>query len=137
VRVVAYGGNVYVVGTTEYGTTPSPNVPENILLVKFDTNCNVLRAAVYDIDARHVPYGLSISPDGSTLYIAGYTAGRSSSGAILLAIKTSDFSVAWAKLFNFTNPTPEERHCLLSRILQQQAVRDRKDLHRRPLCLKV
>jgi hypothetical protein len=109
VRVVAYGGNVYVVGTTEYGTTPSPNVPENILLVKFDTNCNVLRAAVYDIDVRDVPYGLSISPDGSTLYIAGYTAGRSSSGAILLAIKTSDFSVAWAKLFNFTNPTPEDR----------------------------
>jgi hypothetical protein len=104
-RVVAYGGNVYVVGTTEYGTTPSPNLPINILLVKFDTNCNVLRAAVYDIDVRDVPLGLSISPDGSTLYITG----RTSSGAILLAVRTSDFSVAWAKLFNFTNPTPEDR----------------------------
>ena len=92
-RVVAYGGNVYVVGDTNYGANPY-----NILLVKFDTNCNVLGAAVYDIDMTDSPFGLSISPDGSTLYIAG----SSTSAAHLLAVRTSDFSVAWAKLFRVT-----------------------------------
>jgi hypothetical protein len=92
-RVVAYGGNVYVIGDTNYGANPS-----NVLVVKFDTNCNVLGAAVYDIDMTDLPFGLSISPDGSTLYIAGF----STSAAHLLAVRTSDFSVAWAKLFRVT-----------------------------------
>jgi hypothetical protein len=92
-RVVAYGGNVYVSGDTNYGANPS-----NVLLVKFDTNCNVLGAAVYDIDMTDLPFGLSISPDGSTLYIAGFSTGA----AHLLAVRTSDFSVAWAKLFKVT-----------------------------------
>ncbi len=91
-RVVAHGGNVYVVGDTDYGGNP------NVLVVKFDTNCNVLGAAVYDIDGTDLPFGLSISPDGSTLYIAGF----STSAAHLLAVRTSDFSVAWAKLFRVT-----------------------------------
>jgi hypothetical protein len=93
-RVVAYSGNVYVSGDTNYGGNP------NVLVVKFDTNCNVLGAAVYDIDATNpdLPFGLSISPDGSTLYIAGF----STNGAHLLAVRTSDFSVAWAKLFKVT-----------------------------------
>jgi hypothetical protein len=92
-RVVAHGGNVYVSGDTNYGANPS-----NVLVVKFDTNCNVLGAAVYDIDGTDLPFGLSISPDGSTLYIAGF----STSAAHLLAVRTSDFSVAWAKLFRVT-----------------------------------
>jgi len=93
-RVVAHGGNVYVSGDTNYGGNP------NVLVVKFDTNCNVLGAAVYDIDATNpdLPFGLSISSDGSTLYIAGF----STNGAHLLAVRTSDFSVAWAKLFRVT-----------------------------------
>jgi hypothetical protein len=93
-RVVAHGGNVYVSGDTNYGGNP------NVLVVKFDTNCNVLGAAVYDIDATNpdLPFGLSISSDGSTLYIAGFSA----SAAHLLAVRTSDFSVAWAKLFRVT-----------------------------------
>jgi hypothetical protein len=93
-KVVAYGGNVYVSGDTNYGGNP------NVLVVKFDTNCNVLGAAVYDIDATNpdLPFGLSINPDGSTLYIAGF----STNGAHLLAVRTSDFSVAWAKLFKVT-----------------------------------
>jgi hypothetical protein len=93
-RVVAHGGNVYVSGDTNYGGNP------NVLVVKFDTNCNVLGAAVYDIDATNpdLPFGLSISSDGSTLYIAGF----STNGAHLLAVRTSDFSVAWAKLFKVT-----------------------------------
>jgi hypothetical protein len=93
-KVVAYGGNVYVSGDTNYGGNP------NVLVVKFDTNCNVLGAAVYDIDATNpdLPFGLSISPDGSTLYIAGF----STSAAHLLAVRTSDFAVAWAKLFRVT-----------------------------------
>jgi DNA-binding beta-propeller fold protein YncE len=93
-KVVAYGGNVYVSGDTNYGGNP------NVLVVKFDTNCNVLGAAVYDIDATNpdLPFGLSISSDGSTLYIAGF----STNGAHLLAVRTSDFSVAWAKLFKVT-----------------------------------
>jgi hypothetical protein len=64
-RVVAHGGNVYVSGDTNYGGNP------NVLVVKFDTNCNVLGAAVYDIDATNpdLPFGLSISSDGSTLYL--------------------------------------------------------------------
>ena len=64
-KVVAYSGYVYVSGDTNYGANPS-----NVLVVKFDTNCNVLGAAVYDIDMTDQPWGLSISPDGSTLYIA-------------------------------------------------------------------
>jgi hypothetical protein len=92
-KVVAHGGNVYVVGDTNYGANPS-----NVLVVKFDTNCNVLGAAVYDIDMTDLPFGLTISPDGSTLYIAGF----STSAAHLLAVRTSDFSVAWAKLFRVT-----------------------------------
>ncbi|MFZ8857862.1 MAG: YncE family protein [Candidatus Caldarchaeales archaeon] len=92
-KVVAHGGNVYVSGDTNYGANPS-----NVLVVKFDTNCNVLGAAVYDIDGTDLPFGLSISPDGSTLYIAGFSA----SAAHLLAVRTSDFSVAWAKLFRVT-----------------------------------
>jgi len=93
-KVVAYGGNVYVSGDTNYGGNP------NVLVVKFDTNCNVLGAAVYDIDATNpdLPFGLFISSDGSTLYIAGF----STNGAHLLAVRTSDFSVAWAKLFKVT-----------------------------------
>jgi hypothetical protein len=93
-KVVAYGGNVYVSGDTNYGGN------SNVLVVKFDTNCNVLGAAVYDIDATNpdLPFGLSISSDGSTLYIAGF----STNGAHLLAVRTSDFSVAWAKLFKVT-----------------------------------
>jgi hypothetical protein len=91
-KVVAHGGNVYVSGDTNYGGNP------NVLVVKFDTNCNVLGAAVYDIDGTDLPFGLSISPDGSTLYIAGFSA----SAAHLLAVRTSDFSVAWAKLFRVT-----------------------------------
>jgi hypothetical protein len=87
-RVVAHGGNVYVSGDTNYGGNP------NVLVVKFDTNCNVLGAAVYDVDGTDLPFGLTISPDGSTLYIAGF----STSAAHLLAVRTSDFSVAWAKL---------------------------------------
>jgi hypothetical protein len=89
-RVVAHEGTVYVVGDTNYGANPY-----NILLVKFDTNCNVLGVAVYNIDGDDQPWDLSISPDGSTLYIAG----ESSSGAHLLAVRISNFSVAWAKLF--------------------------------------
>ena len=92
-RVVAYGGNVYVSGDTNYGANPY-----NVLLVKFNTNCDVLDAEVYDIDGSDLPFGLSISPDGSTLYIAG----SSTSAAHLLAVRTSDFSVAWAKLFKVT-----------------------------------
>jgi len=91
-RVIAYGGVIYVIGYTDY--------PQNVLLVKFDTNCNVLGAAVYDIDGGDIPWGLSISSDGSTLYIAG----QSSFGAHLFAVRTSDFSVTWARRFNFTNP---------------------------------
>ena len=63
-KVVAHGVNVYVVGDTNYGGNP------NVLVVKFDTNCNVLGAAVYDVDGTDLPFGLTISPDGSTLYIA-------------------------------------------------------------------
>jgi hypothetical protein len=92
-KVVAHGGNVYVVGDTNYGANPS-----NVLVVKFNTDCNVLGAAVYDIDGTDLPFGLTISPDGSTLYIAGF----STSAAHLLAVRTSDFSVAWAKLFRVT-----------------------------------
>jgi hypothetical protein len=92
-RVVAYGGNVYVSGDTNYGANPY-----NVLLVKFNTNCDVLDAEVYDIDGSDLPFGLSISPDGSTLYIAG----SSTSAAHLLAVRTSGFSVAWAKLFKVT-----------------------------------
>jgi hypothetical protein len=96
-KVVAHtsGGvtYVYVVGDTNYGANPS-----NVLVVKFDTNCNVLGAAVYDIDMTDLPFGLTISPDGSTLYIAGFSA----SAAHLLAVRTSDFSVAWVTLFRVT-----------------------------------
>jgi hypothetical protein len=92
-KVIAHGGNVYVSGDTNYGANPS-----NVLVVKFDTNCNVLGAAVYDVDGTDLPFGLTISPDGSTLYIAG----DSTSAAHLLAVRTSDFSVAWAKLFRVT-----------------------------------
>jgi hypothetical protein len=95
-RVIAYGGNVYVVGETSYGTDPT-----NVLLVKFDTNCNVIGSAVYDIDGADLPLGLSISPDGLTLFVSGVSA----TGAHLLAIRTSDFSVAWSRRFNFTNPS--------------------------------
>jgi hypothetical protein len=98
-RVVAHGGNVYVSGETNYGGNP------NVLVVKFDTNCNVLgTAAVYDVDGADQPFGLTISPDGSTLYIAG----NSTNGAHLLAVRTSDLSVAWARRFNFTNPGAED-----------------------------
>jgi hypothetical protein len=92
-KVVAHGGNVYVVGDTNYGANPS-----NVLVVKFNTDCIFLGAAVYDIDDTDLPFGLTISPDGSTLYIAGF----STSAAHLLAVRTSDFSVAWAKLFRVT-----------------------------------
>jgi hypothetical protein len=92
-KVVAHGGNVYVIGDTNYGANPS-----NVLVVKFNTNCNVLGAAVYDIDMTDLPFGLTISPDGSTLYIAGF----STSAAHLLAVRTSDLSVVWAKLFRVT-----------------------------------
>jgi hypothetical protein len=95
-KVVAHGGNVYVVGDTNYGGNP------NVLVVKFDTNCNVLGAAVYDVDGADLPFGLTISPDGSTLYIAG----RSTNGAHLLAVRTSDLSVVWAKLFQVTGTGP-------------------------------
>ena len=91
-KVVAYGGNVYVSGDTNYGGNP------NVLVVKFDTNCNVLGAAVYDIDGADLPFGLTINPNGLYLYIAG----RSTNGAHLLAVKTSDLSVAWARRFTVT-----------------------------------
>jgi len=86
--VVAYGGNVYVIGYTDYGANPS-----NVLLVKFDTNCAVIAAKVYDIDFNDIPYGLTISPDGQYLYIAG----MSLSAAHLLKVKTSDLSIEWAR----------------------------------------
>jgi hypothetical protein len=89
--VVAYGGNVYVIGHTDY--TVSPYSPPNILLVKFNTDCQVIAAKVYDIDFGDIPYGLTISPDGSYLYIAGY----SSSAAHLLKVKTSDLNIEWAR----------------------------------------
>jgi hypothetical protein len=92
-RVVAYGGIIYIVGETTYGANPT-----NILLVKLDANCNLLGAAVYDINGTDLPRGLDISPDGSTLYVAG----MSDSGAHLLAVRTSDLAVVWTKLFNFT-----------------------------------
>jgi len=92
-RVVAYGGIIYIVGDTTYGANPT-----NVLLVKFDANCNLLGAAVYDINGTDLPRGLDISPDGSTLYVAG----MSDSGAHLLAVRTSDLAVVWTKLFNFT-----------------------------------
>ena len=67
--VVAYTSgsvtHVYVIGHTYYGANPS-----NFLVVKFGTNCNVLGAAVYDIDGADLPFGLTISPDGLYLYIA-------------------------------------------------------------------
>jgi hypothetical protein len=99
-KVVAYGGNVYAIGDTK----------GDLLLVKFDTDCNVLRAAVYNIDRKSgLPSGLSISPEGSTLFITGIfdTIGftrmgetvRAEPGYYLLAVRTSDLSVAWAKLF--------------------------------------
>jgi hypothetical protein len=88
--VLAYGGNVYVIGYTDY--TVFPYSPPNILLVKFDTSCAVIDAKVYDIDFGDIPYGLSISPDGY-LYIAG----MSSSAAHLLKVKTLDLSIVWAR----------------------------------------
>jgi hypothetical protein len=130
-RVVAYGGNVYVVGETSYGTNPT-----NVLLVKFDTNCNVIGSAVYDIDGADLPLGLSISPDGLTLFISGVSA--SGAGAHLLAVRTSDFSVAWTRRFNFTNPSViDRRRSVLGRVLRQQALRDGKDRRRKPLRLEV
>jgi len=92
--VVAYGGNVYVIGYTYYGANPS-----NVLLVKFDTttNCNVLGAAVYDVDGSDQPFGLTISPDGY-LYIAG----MSSSAAHLLKVQTSNLSIVWARKVTIT-----------------------------------
>jgi hypothetical protein len=89
--VVAYGGNVYVIGYTDY--TVFPYSPPNILLVKFNTDCQVITAKVYDIDFGDIPYGLTISPDGQYLYIAGL----SSSAAHLLKVKTSDLSIDWAR----------------------------------------
>jgi hypothetical protein len=89
--VVAYGGNVYVIGYTDY--TVFPYSPPNILLVKFNTDCQVITAKVYDIDFGDIPYGLTISPDGQYLYIAGF----SSSAAHLLKVKTSDLSIDWAR----------------------------------------
>jgi hypothetical protein len=89
--VVAYGGNVYVIGYTDY--TVFPYSPPNILLVKFNTDCQVITAKVYDIDFGDIPYGLTISPDGLYLYIAGF----SSSAAHLLKVKTLDLSIEWAR----------------------------------------
>jgi hypothetical protein len=89
--VVAYGGNVYVIGYTDYTVTPYS--PPNILLVKFNTFCAVIDAKVYDIDFGDIPYGLTISPDGSYLYIAG----MSSSATHLLKVKTLDLSIEWAR----------------------------------------
>jgi DNA-binding beta-propeller fold protein YncE len=94
------GRSSLTAGTSTSAATRIMEAIQNVLVVKFDTNCNVLGAAVYDIDATNpdLPFGLTISPDGSTLYIAG----RSTNGAHLLAVRTSDFSVAWAKLFKVT-----------------------------------
>jgi hypothetical protein len=89
--VVAYGGNVYVIGHTDYNVLPYS--PPNILLVKFNTDCQVIAAKVYDIDFGDIPYGLTISPDGLYLYIAGF----SSSAAHLLKVKTLDLSIEWAR----------------------------------------
>ena len=94
--VVAYGGSVYVIGYTDY--TVFPYYPLNILLVKFDTDCQVITAKVYDIDINDIPYGLTISPDGQYLYIAGF----SSSAAHLLKVKTSDLSIEWARKVTIT-----------------------------------
>jgi hypothetical protein len=92
--VVAYGGNVYVIGYTYYGANPS-----NVLVVKFDTtNCIVLGAAVYDVDGADQPFGLTISPDGLYLYIAGF----SSSAAHLLKVQTSNLSIVWARKVTIT-----------------------------------
>jgi hypothetical protein len=88
--VVAYGGNVYVIGYTDY--TVPPYSPPNILLVKFNTDCQVIAAKVYDIDFGDIPYGLTISPDGY-LYIAG----MSSSAAHLLKVETSNLNIVWAR----------------------------------------
>ena len=88
--VVAYGGNVYVIGSTDY--TVSPYSPPNILLVKFDINCQVIDARVYDIDFGDNPYGLTVSPDGY-LYIAG----MSSSAAHLLKVETANLNIVWAR----------------------------------------
>jgi len=85
--VVAYGGNVYVIGYTDYGANPS-----NVLLVKFNTNCAVIVAKVYDIDFYDIPYGLTISPDGY-LYIAG----MSSNAAHLLKVETANLNIVWAR----------------------------------------
>jgi hypothetical protein len=85
--VVAYGGNVYVIGYTNYGANPS-----NVLLVKFNTNCAVIAAKVYDIDFNDIPYGLTISPDGY-LYIAG----MSSNAAHLLKVETANLNIVWAR----------------------------------------
>jgi DNA-binding beta-propeller fold protein YncE len=85
---------VYVIGYTYYGANPS-----NVLLVKFDTtNCIVLGAAVYDVDGADQPFGLTISPDGLYLYIAGF----SSSAAHLLKVQTSDLSIVWARKVTIT-----------------------------------
>jgi hypothetical protein len=92
--VVAYTSmgvtHVYVIGHTDY--TVSPYSPPNILLVKFNTDCQVIAAKVYDIDFGDIPYGLTISPDGY-LYIAG----MSSSAAHLLKVETSNLNIVWAR----------------------------------------
>ncbi|GBC71425.1 hypothetical protein HRbin02_01206 [Candidatus Calditenuaceae archaeon HR02] len=88
-KVVARGGSIYALGQTSLGTDPP-----NILLVKFDTSCNVLGSAVYNVDGVDNPFGLAISDDGSTLYISGY----STSAAHLLAVSASTLSVSWARL---------------------------------------
>ena len=92
--VVAYtsGGvtYVYVIGHTDY--TVPPYSPPNILLVKFNTDCQVIAAKVYDIDFGDIPYGLTISPDGY-LYIAG----MSSSAAHLLKVETANLNIVWAR----------------------------------------
>lgn len=88
-KVVVRGGSIYALGQTSIGTDPP-----NILLVKFDTNCNISGSAVYNIDGIDIPFNLAISDDGSALYISG----RSASAAHLLAVSAATLSVSWARL---------------------------------------
>ncbi|MDJ0274578.1 MAG: SBBP repeat-containing protein [Nitrososphaerota archaeon] len=93
-KVAVGGGNVYALGDTNFG----PN-PPNVLLVKFDTNCNVLGAAVYDIESSDIPGDIAVSDDGSVLYVVG----KAADAPFVMAVRTADFSVVWTKFFRVTS----------------------------------
>lgn len=86
VAVDPSGSFVYVAGWTQ--SAPSGN--QDVLLVKFESNCNFVWAQSWDFEPGDVALRVKVDPSDGSIVLGGFTGGNSASQSAALLMKVAD-----------------------------------------------